>query len=191
MGLTFKFGTMGVGKTTTILTKRDNYKKKDGVVVVVTPSVDVRFGKGVVKARSGLACEADIVLEKDELLEDHIIVNKTYEGQKVLILVDEAQFFSERTIESFRRYADNYGFLIECYGLRTDFTGRLFDGSKRLLELADKVELMETPCCFCENPAVFNLRVDRFNTDQVVLGSDAYREVCSLCYTYEMGEEDN
>lgn len=189
MGLVFKFGTMGSGKTTQLLLKRQNYLSKDGVVVVVAPSLDVRHGKGTIRSRSGLECQADILLEKDEPLEAHIIVNKEYEGQKILILADEVQFFSEKTIESFRRYIDEHGFNMECYGLRTDFTGRLFEGSKRLIELADDVKNIQTPCSFCESPAIFNLRVDRGNKDQVVLGTDEYREVCSLCYTYAMGEE--
>lgn len=182
MALVFKLGTMGSAKTLNLLAKRHDYQNKGHKIAVVVPSVDKRYGLGVIKSRSGLHCNADVILDTDEELGIQFKVNPD------LILADEAQFFSPKTIESFRTFTDSWDVDVICYGIRTDFKSRLFPGSRRLLELADKIEHLHTLCYYCKNTATFNLRIDTFRQEQVVLGdSDMYKEVCSQCYYEERG----
>ena len=78
-----------------------------------------------------------------------------------------------------------------CYGLRTDFRSRCFEGSKRLLELADSIEEVKTTCTFCGRKAVFNLKhvdgVATLDGPQVALGTEEmYLPVCSQCYSQRL-----
>ena len=73
-------------------------------------------------------------------------------------IVDEAQFLTEAQVDQLSDIADRYDIPVLCYGLRTDFMGRLFEGSRRLMELADSIEEIKT-VCWCGRKATFNARV--------------------------------
>jgi hypothetical protein len=125
--------------------------------------------------KSTLICTQDDVELKPEFFKDiHCL------------LVDEAQFLSARHIDSFRAIADA-GCPVICYGLRTDFRTRVFEGSLRLLELSDTIEEVKTTCYDCNKKAVFNVKlVDGKGTlsgAQVELGcEETYHPVCSNHY---------
>ena len=182
---------MGSAKTANLLLLKHDVENKPGSgykVVLVAPVLDERHGKGVVKSRAGLEAKADILLGPTDDIKDKLPTFKPFD--LVLVLVDEAQFLSTKNVESLRSLADNAEFDVKiiAYGLRTDYQTRLFEGSKRLLELVDDIQPIHTICSFCEQTALHNMRVGDFGKEQIVLGgSDMYKETCSSCYMAETG----
>lgn len=179
--LYFRYGTMDSAKTLNLLAVAHNYRKQGKRCALMKPRLDVRFGEAAIRSRSGLEAEADFLVgPEDDLPMEEL-------SKLDCVLVDEAQFLSEKNIESLRELTIVHGVPVICYGLRTDFQARLFVGSKRLLELADAIEEVKVTCYFCGKKAIFNLRmVDGhgvFEGPQVVLGADEkYVPVCAAHY---------
>jgi len=175
--LYFRYGTMDSAKTLNLLAVAHNYRKQGKRCVLMKPRLDVRFGAETIRSRSGLSADADVLIEPDGELPLELL------AEQDCVLVDEAQFLSESVIEALRDLTVDHGVPVICYGLRTDFQTRLFEGSRRLLELADSIEEVKVTCYECGRKAVFNLRlVDGravFDGPQVELGADEkYVPVC-------------
>ena len=135
--LYFRHGTVGSAKTLNLLAVAHNYRQQGKNVFLIKPALDTRFGQEIIKSRAGLEMSADIlVYPETNLLEN------SFEGISCL-LVDEAQFLSATVIEQLRVITLKKDIPVICYGLRTDFRARLFEGSLRLMELADSIE--DTP----------------------------------------------
>lgn len=186
---TFITGTMGAAKTMHLLAKNHEYKSKPGSgykVYLVAPEQDVRYGKGIVRSRGGLEAKADIILKPSERIQEHIKSNGLL-GDLVLVLVDESQFLSVKNVESLRQLADDdhMDAYVICYGLRTNFKGYLFEASKRLMELADDINVLPSVCSYCEKVALMNMRVGSVSEEELVLGDNIYKETCSCCYFEE------
>jgi thymidine kinase len=174
--LYFRYGTMDSAKTLNLLAVAHNYRKQGKRVLLVKPRLDDRFGARRIASRSGLSAEADLLVEPDEVLD-----RARFEVD--CVLVDEAQFLSPSVIEQLRAFTFDPGVPVICYGLRTDFRTRLFPGSQRLLELADRIEEVKVTCQYCGSKAILNLRlVDgeaAVDGPQVQLGADEqYAPVC-------------
>jgi thymidine kinase len=179
--LYFRYGTVGSAKTLNLLAVAHNYARQGKRVLVAKPALDVRDGATRVASRAGLSREADLVLGPDAPLPV-----ARFRGVDA-VLVDEAQFLSETVVDRLRERTRVPGVPVICYGLRTDFRGRLFEGSRRLFEVADTLEEVKTTCADCAHKAVFNLRlVDGRPTTRgrrVRLGADGtYRPVCYAHY---------
>jgi thymidine kinase len=179
--LYFRYGTMDSAKTMNLLAVAHNYRKQGKRVLLLKPRLDDRFGAATIASRSGLCCEADL------LVDDHTALGADLFAGIDCVLVDEAQFLPPRAIEALRRATVTPGVPVICYGLRTDFQTRLFPGAQRLLELADRIEEVKVTCQYCHSKAVFNLRMvgGRAVVDgpQVQLGADeSYAPVCWKCY---------
>lgn len=145
----FRYGAMGASKSAEILMVKFNYEERGMKVLLLKPEIDTRDGASVVKSRIGLE-------QKSESAEAYL---KDNDGSRYdCILVDEAQFLSGENVEKLADIADEKNIPVICYGLRTDFTGHLFEGSKRLMELADVIEEVPT-ICWCGKKAQFNARV--------------------------------
>jgi len=118
--------------------------------------------------------------------EDTILVPETFQDISCVI-VDEAQFLSTAIIDQLRYVATVMNIPVICYGLRTDFRGELFEGAKRLFEIADTFEEVKTTCNYCNKKAIFNLKlVDGMPTligPTIELGTEEkYLPTCSSCY---------
>lgn len=179
--LYFRYGTVGSAKTLNLLAVAHSYSQQDKRVFVIKPSLDDRFGKSIVKSRAGLQREADLLVDSDTVLDP-----MQYTGVHC-ILVDEAQFLSSSIIEQLRHFASDLDIPVICYGLRSDFKTKLFEGSQRLFELADEITEIKTTCCFCNRRALFNLKfVDGLPTEEgasIELGfEEKYLPACSSCY---------
>lgn len=180
--LYFRYGAMTSAKTLNLLAVRHNYQTQGKKVMVLKPSVDKRFGVEWVRSRAGLEYKADLVLENDSQLDF-----STFLGC-ACVLVDEAQFLSAAVVEQLRELTRIESIPVIAYGLRTDFRTQLFEGAKRLLELADSIEEIKTTCRFCNRKAVFNLRHDEkgqavLDGPAVQLGAELnYSPVCYPCY---------
>jgi len=175
--LYFRYGTVGSAKTLNLLAVAHNYERQGKRVLVLKPGIDTRHGATRVASRAGLAREADLVVHDDTVLDP-----SAFRGVAA-VLVDEAQFLSAAVVDQLRALTADPGVPVLCYGLRTDFRSRLFDGSRRLLELADSIEEIKTTCALCPRKAILNLRVagGRPSADgpSVQIGGDeSYRPVC-------------
>jgi len=184
--LYFRHGTMGSAKTMNLLAVAHNYRSQGKRVVLLKPGLDTRFSDKAIVSRSGLQIDADIVLDRTTVLDPH-----AFEGL-ACVLVDEAQFLSTAVIEQLRALTLRPGVPVICYGLRTDFQSKLFEGSRRLLELADSIEEIKVTCQFCNRKAILNMRfVDKKPTlsgEQIVLGGDeSYAPACYTCFDERLG----
>lgn len=175
--LYFRYGTMDSAKSMNLLAVAHNYRKQDKRVLLLKPRLDDRFGAAQIASRSGLEAEADLLVADDTVFPPGLFADLD------CVLVDEAQFLSPQVVEQLRRATIDPGVPVICYGLRTDFRTRLFPGSQRLLELADRIEEVKVTCQYCGKKATFNLRLmdgkAAVDGPQVQLGADEqYVPVC-------------
>jgi thymidine kinase len=176
--LIFQYGTMGSSKTANALMIRFNYMQQGFGVTLIKPSTDTRDGIATLKSRIGLSAEALVVHPYDNI---KALAEKA--GNNIII-ADEAQFFTTIQVEQLRDLADN-GYMVWCFGLKTDFKSHLFAGSKRLIELADSIEELKT-VCRCGRKAIINARLDDIGNvvtdgDLVSLGTH-YQAMCYHCW---------
>jgi thymidine kinase len=174
--LWFFYGAMGSSKTADALMKRYNYHERGMKAALLKPKLENRDGEKIIRSRIGLQAECDYV---EDFLES---VKENGKPDYDAIIVDEAQFLSREQIDALSDIVDNYDIPVLCYGLRTDFQSNAFEGSARLLELAD--ELIETSTvCWCGHKARFNARVCNGkivrNGAQVQMGgNESYVALC-------------
>lgn len=187
--LYFKYGAMGSSKTAQALITKFNYEEKGMRVLLLKPAVDIRDGKTIVKSRIGLQSEA-LVFQKNENLYDKIRYNDIARYPDAVI-IDEAQFLTRKQVEQLRDAVDKENISVLCFGLRTDFQLKLFEGSKALFELAENISEIKSVCS-CGNKASVNARIDRDGkviTDgkQVEIGgNDKYVSMCYKCYNAKL-----
>ena len=183
--LYFRYGAMGSSKTANALMVRYNYIEKGQKVILLKPSIENRDGYNIIKSRIGLSAECELV---EDLLEKIKQMEKS--GGKWnevdVIIIDEAQFLNTEQINELARIVDEYNISVICYGLRTDFTSHLFEGAKRLMELADVIEEIPT-ICWCGKKAQFNARVKdgqiARNGEQIEMGgNESYVSLCRKHY---------
>lgn len=183
--LYFRHGTVGSAKTLNLLAVAHNYRSQGKKVLLMKPNLDTRFGRENIKSRAGLSMEADLLIESLSSMQ-----GVDYSGVHC-ILVDEAQFLSAEVIDELRRITLDYSIPVICYGLRTDFKTFLFEGSKRLMELADSIEEVKATCYYCNRKSIMNLKhVNGVATNvgpSVDLGAEEkYFPACFACYQKEV-----
>lgn len=173
--LYFRYGVMGSSKTANALMVRYNYEERGREALLVKPEIDQRDGAKFVASRMGLSYPCVYFREMMDL------------GERVrdyaCIIVDEAQFLSADEVGYLVGVVDDWNVPVICYGLRADFSGRLFPGSEELLAAADIIEEIKT-ICWCGKKATYNARFDENGAvlregEQVVLGAnDRYIGLC-------------
>ena len=179
--LYFNYSAMSAGKTIDVITTAYKYNSKGMKALIVKPSIDTKGDKFVV-SRIGLEKEVDILLKPEESLIDYI---KKYDEVTCLV-IDEAQFLTEKQVYELVIISKYLNIPVICYGLKTDFQGNLFPGSAALLRYADTInELISI--CNCGKKARFNARKVNgeyvFDGEQVVIGADeSYDPLCGKCY---------
>lgn len=181
MKMYFYYGAMGSSKTANALMTRFSWEDKGKKVALLKPSIDNRDGVDIVKSRAGLMAKA-ILIYPDSKIQD--VLEAPVEEYDNLI-VDEAQFLTKEQVNELRDIADN-GTFVMCYGLKADFMGNLFEGSKRILELADSLREIVTMCP-CGKKAIMNARYSGnkilYEGEQVLVGgNESYIALCHRCY---------
>lgn len=151
--LYFRYGTVGSAKTLNLLAVAHNYERQGKRVLVIKPAFDERFGAAEVVSRAGLKRAADLALA------DGDVPSAVHAAEADCVLVDEAQFLDAEQIEVLRDWTRELDVPVICYGLRADFRTELFEGSRRLLELADSIEEIKTTCAWCNGKATQNLKL--------------------------------
>lgn len=181
MKMYFYYGVMGSSKTANALMTRFSWEDKGKKVALLKPSLDTRDGAQIVKSRAGLSAMAILVEPGQKICEALPEPVKNYDN----IIVDEAQFLTTAQVDELREIVDR-GTFVMCYGLKVDFRGQMFEGSKRLVELADSLREVVTMCP-CGKKATMNARYigDRilYEGEQVVMGgNESYIALCHRCY---------
>lgn len=183
--LYFRHGTVGSAKTLNLLAVAHNYRQQGKKILLMKPDMDTRFGKENIKSRSGLEMKADILIQ-----DVHSLKGVDYVGI-TCILVDEAQFLSAPVIEELRDISLRADIPVLCYGLRTNFKSYMFEGSARLMELADSIEEVKATCHYCNRKSIMNLKhvngVAVCEGPSVDLGAEEkYFPTCYRCYRKEL-----
>ncbi|MBQ1265389.1 MAG: thymidine kinase [Proteobacteria bacterium] len=184
--LYFRYGAMGSAKTLNLLAVAHNYEAQGKHVYLIKPLLDDRFGACAIRSRAGLSRDADLCVGPHSEID-----LKVLEGIDC-VLVDECQFLSEKLVHQLRNITTDLDIPVICYGLRTNFKTRLFEGSKRLLEVADTIEEIKTTCAFCNRKAVFNIKLRNGEAcssgAEIELGTEnLYQPVCCRCYEARIG----
>lgn len=142
--LYFNYSAMNAGKTTVLLQSAHNYRERGMNPLLFTPRLDDRFKIGVIKSRIGLESEATIFDGDTDLFE---CTHSQLDRHNVhCVLVDEAQFLTREQVYQLSEVVDRLEIPVLCFGLRTDFQGELFEGSKFLLAWADELSELKTIC---------------------------------------------
>lgn len=180
--LHFYYSAMNAGKSTVMLQSSYNYKERGMDTLIFAPTFDTRFGKGKVTSRIGLAADALVFDQKFDFykcVDDELTKNANIK----CILVDEAQFLTKPQVLQLCHITEDFKVPVLTYGLRTDFKGEPFEGSKYLLALADILTELKT-ICHCGKKATMNLRIDaegnmvKDGSQIEIGGNDRYVAVC-------------
>ena len=181
----FYYSAMNAGKSTTLLQSSFNYRERGMTPVIFTAAIDDRYGKGKVSSRIGLQEEAELFNASDDLYAHMQDMNS---AKKVdCVLIDECQFLTKEQVYQLTEVVDKLHIPVLCYGLRSDFRGELFEGSRYLLAWADKLVELKT-ICHCGRKANMVIRQDASGKaiadgDQVEIGgNDRYVSVCRKHY---------
>ncbi|MEJ5947041.1 thymidine kinase [Pseudokineococcus basanitobsidens] len=170
--LVFFSGTMDCGKSTLALQVDHNHAARGKGGLVLTRQD--RAGEAVVSSRLGLRRRAVEVRDTTDVWAE--VTGRRTRGERVDYLVcDEAQFYTPEQVEQLARVVDDLGVDVFAFGITTDFRTRLFPGSQRLLELADRVQVLQVEAlCWCGARATHNARTHHgamvVEGDQVVVG---------------------
>ncbi|GGJ96362.1 thymidine kinase [Luteimonas terricola] len=156
--LYFYYSAMNAGKTTTLLQSAHNYRERGMRVLILAPGLDDRSGSGRVASRIGLQAEA-LAFGRDADLQAVVKADIAAGGRLHCVLVDEAQFLTRPQAWQLSEVVDALGVPVLCYGLRTDFQGELFEGSRYLLAWADEIQEIKT-ICHSGSKATMTVRVD-------------------------------
>ncbi|SEC72396.1 thymidine kinase [Streptomyces melanosporofaciens] len=154
--LVFFSGTMDCGKSTLALQIQHNRSARGLQGMIYTR--DDRAGEGKLSSRLGLATEA-VEVADDLDFYDHVVQALTAGGRVDYVIVDEAQFLIPPQIDQLARVVDDLELDVFAFGITTDFRSKLFPGSQRLVELADRVEVLQVEAlCWCGARATHNAR---------------------------------
>lgn len=181
--LYYKYGTMNSGKTIEILKVAHNYEEQGKPVVIMTSALDTRDAFGVVSSRIGMRREA--VAIDDEM--DIFGYIQKMEPRPYCVLIDEAQFLRRHHVYDLARVVDELDVPVMAFGLKNDFRNELFEGSKHLLLLADKLDEIKTICQYCSKKATMVLRTQdgkpTYEGAQIQIGgNETYIPVCRKHY---------
>jgi len=185
--LYFRYGTMGSAKTALLLTQAYNFEERGMQYLCMKPIIDDREKENVIRSRIGIERKCSWIYPESDL---YTMLKDMFEKSgtvKDWVLVDEAQFLSAPQIDQLARIVDDFGVNVVCYGLRTDFQSHLFEGSRRLFELADSIDEVKSTCS-CGRKTIINARIDskgNIVTDgnQVEIGgNDKYVALCRRCW---------
>lgn len=162
--------------------------------MILTAALDDRGEVNSVTSRIGLNAEAKVFSSDTDLF--NLIATQVQDGSLHCVLVDEAQFLSEQQVWALAKATDELGVPVLCYGLRTDFQGKLFPGSAALLAIADSLREIRT-ICWCGSKAIMVLRLDADGNAieqgaQVEIGgNDKYISLCRPHWSARMSEPKN
>jgi thymidine kinase len=182
--LYYRYSTMNAGKSIELIKVAYNYEERGKHVLVLVPSVDNRYGEGVVTSRIGISREATIINDDTNILK--LFMDEHAKKKIDCVLVDECQFLQKHHVQELVEIVDSYDTPVLAYGLKNDFKNELFEGSYYMLVYADKIEEIKT-ICWCGRKATMVARVvdgKIVKTGEQILigGNDLYVSLCRKHY---------
>ncbi|MGN5048541.1 thymidine kinase [Aeromonas sp. 23P] len=185
--LYFKYSSMNAGKSSHLIQANYNYMENGSRTVVFTASIDDRYGVGLITSRTGSKLECQ-TFSRDLNFIDAIEEELRLDSKPIsAILIDEAQFLTREQVDQLAEIVDSKSIPVLTYGLRTDAFLMAFEGSARLLEIADNLEEIKS-LCRCNKKAITQIRIDENRVvqrggEQVCIGgNDMYIPVCRKHY---------
>lgn len=185
--LYFRYGTMGSAKTALLLTTAYNFEERGMGYMCFKPVVDTREKRNVIRSRIGIERACQWIFRDTDLYRQLRAMAERDGSLPEWLLIDEAQFLSAEQVDQLAMLVDDYGVNVICYGLRTDFRTQLFDGSRRLFEIADSIDEVKSTCT-CGRKTIVNARMDSQGNiltqgEQVEIGgNERYMAVCRKCW---------
>ena len=181
--LYFKYGAMGSSKTAQALITKFNYEERGMRVLLLKPATDTREAEGIISSRVGLTSPCVTVSESEDLF----ALFSSEKPHPDVVIADESQFFTAKQVDGLRAVVDEFNVPVLCFGLRTDFTTKLFSGSARLFEVADSIAEIKT-ICSCGAKATVNARLGAsgrvvVHGEKIVIGgNEKYIAMCHKCW---------
>ena len=179
--LYFNYSSMNAGKSTMLLQANHNYIEKGMKPRIYTSDLDNRFGEGEIVSRIGLKAKSNIFTSKTDIYKD--VLNSCKNSIVDCVLIDEAQFLTQNQVIQLGKIVDELDTPVLAFGIRTDFQGNLFEGSKYLLAWADNLKEIKT-VCHCGRKATMVLRLNARGevvsdgTQIEIGGEEKYVSVC-------------
>ncbi len=179
--LYFYYSSMNAGKSTALLQSSYNYRERGMHTMILAPDLDDRYGAGKVTSRIGLEADAKTFRSDDDLFK--LVSAKMADEPLHCVLVDEAQFLTKEQVFQLGEVTDEMNIPVLTYGIRSDFQGEPFEGSKYLLAWADNLKELKA-ICFCGNKATMVIRLDEDGNaitqgSQIEIGgNDRYVSMC-------------
>ena len=179
--LYFNYSSMNAGKSTMLLQANHNYIERGMKPRIYTSDLDNRFGEGEIVSRIGLKAKSNIFTSKTDIYKD--VLNILNNSIVDCVLIDEAQFLTQNQVIQLGKVVDELDIPVLAFGIRTDFQGNLFEGSKYLLAWADNLKEIKT-VCHCGRKATMVLRLNAkgevvSDGTQIEIGGDEkYVSVC-------------
>jgi thymidine kinase len=179
--LYFNYSSMNAGKSTMLLQANHNYIERGMNPRIYTSNLDNRFGKGEIVSRIGLKTKSNIFSSKTDIYKD--VLNVHNNSIVDCVLIDEAQFLTQNQVIQLGKVVDELDIPVLAFGIRTDFQGNLFEGSKYLLAWADNLKEIKT-VCHCGRKATMVLRLSAKGevvsdgTQIEIGGEEKYVSVC-------------
>lgn len=185
--LYFRYGAMNCGKSTALMQVMHNYIEQGMQAMIIKPYTDTKGGDQVV-SRLGISKKVDLLIGPEDDVRPAVQTWAQKNGTIQCILVDEVQFLKSSQIDQLFEIAVKGNIPVICYGLRTDFSMRGFEGSERLLLLAHSLEELKT-ICRCGRKAMLNGRKINgefvFEGEQIAIDGEnhvEYESLCANCY---------
>ncbi len=180
--LHFYYSAMNAGKSTTLLQSSYNYQERGMQTLLFAPLIDTRFGIGKVCSRIGLEQDA-VCFDENFDFASYVRVAITENPNIKCVLIDESQFLKQGQVRQLCVITDELNVPVLAYGLRSDFRGEPFEGSRYLLAWSDQIIELKT-ICHCGKKATMNMRVDEQGNavregEQIVIGgNERYIATC-------------
>lgn len=180
--LFFRYSTMNAGKSIDLLRCNHNYIENGKKTMCLTSAKDNRYGVGKITSRVGISIDATPICE------DTNIFDIVKDNDISCVFVDEAQFLNKKQVFQLSDIVDTLNIPVICYGLRSDFKLEVFEGSKYLLSISDKLEEIKTICFECKskkaiiNARIFDNKIVEEGEQIQIGGNETYRPLCRKCY---------
>ncbi len=186
----FYYSAMNAGKSTTLLQASYNYIERGMQTLLFAPKIDQRFENTVIYSRIGLKQTA-VPFDEDFNFMSYVEHQLEHTPNIRCILIDEAHFLKKKQVEELFEIATDLKVAVLCYGLRSDFLGEPFEGSRYLLAWAEEITEIKT-ICTCSKKATMNMRIDKDGKvvtkgSQIQIGgNESYISKCMRCFRKEV-----
>ena len=182
---------MNAGKTTTLLQSSHNYAERGMSTLLLKPKIDDREGATRIISRIGLEGDAYCFTATEDLY--RFVEQRQVSETLHCVLVDEGQFLTATQVDQLGEIVDQMQIPVLVYGIRTDFQGELFEGSRKLLAVADELREIKTIChCGSKETMVVRLGNDgrpiRSGAQIQVGGNETYLSMCRMHWKAALNE---